>query len=144
MSDTSLAALGKRCDRRAGAAFALSNLVGAIFIFTFLTYIVPNEQVEGQSSALLDVGIFVAYFVVVGVVGITWGRRITIRATQWVSEGRTPDDQERATTLSMVLRLTLMSFVPWVGAAAFYGCINAAAGHTAIHVIKVISVTLDG
>jgi adenylate cyclase len=144
MPNSPLAEMGKRCDRRAGAAFALSNLVGAVFIFTFLTYIVPNEQVRGESSAIVDIGIFVAYFAVVGVVGVTWGRRIAIRATQWVAEGRAPDDQERATTLSMVFRLTMMSFVPWAGAAVFYGVINAAAGHTAIHVIKVISVTLDG
>ena len=144
MSDCRLPELGKRCARRAGAAFALSNLVGAVFIFTFLTYVVPNEQVEGESSAIVDIGIFVVYFVVVGVVGVARGRRMAIRATGWVADDRPPDDQERALTLSMVFRMTMLSFVPWIGAAFFWGVLNAVAGHTAIHVVKVMAVTLDG
>jgi adenylate cyclase len=144
MSDAGLPAMGKRCAREVEAAFAASNVVGAVFIFTFLTYIVPTEQVEGESSAIVDIGIFIGYFVVVGVVGVVGGRRIAIRATRWVSEDRPPHDHERALALSLVFRTTMMSFVPWAGAAVFWGAINAVAGHTAIHVVKVIAVTLDG
>jgi adenylate cyclase len=144
MSAVPLSAVGRRCARQVKAAFAASNLIGAVFIFTFLTFIAPNEQVKGQSSAVVDIALFVGYFLVVGGIGITWGNRIAVRATSWVFENRPPGDRERALTLSMASRLTAMSFVPWVFAALLYGAINVAAGHTAIHVIKVIAVTLDG
>ncbi|MEY2455569.1 MAG: hypothetical protein QOK06_663, partial [Acidimicrobiaceae bacterium] len=42
MGDASLQAVGARCARRVEAAFAISNVVGAVFIFTFLTFIAPS------------------------------------------------------------------------------------------------------
>jgi adenylate cyclase len=144
MSDGGLPELCRKSSRRVEAAFLVSNLFGAVFIFTFLSYIAPNDHVEGGSSAIAEVGVFVAYFAVVGVIGGTAGRRMAMRAIGWTRADRLPDERERALTLSMVFRLTMMSFIPWAGAALFYAGLNAAVGHTAVHIVKVAAVTLDG
>src|SRR5436309_210104 len=106
MGDDVLLRVGRRCGGQVTASFVASNLVGAVFIFTFLTFIAPNEKVPGAGSALVDISIFVGYFIVVAIIGGTVGTRIGSRAIGWVFEQREPTEKERALTLSMVSRLT--------------------------------------
>jgi adenylate cyclase len=46
--------------------------------------------------------------------------------------------------MRLARRMSLISFAPWLGAATFYAIVNAAAGHTARHVIKVSLTVIDG
>src|SRR3954452_8029818 len=110
MGDERLGRIRRRCARQVEASFALSNVVGAVFIFAFLTFIAPNEKVDGGSSPVVDISIFVGYFIVVALIGATVGKRIYERATGWLVAEREPTDKERALTLSLVSRLTMMSF----------------------------------
>src|SRR3954451_21533388 len=82
--------IGKRCARQVEASFAISNVVGAVFIFTFLTFIAPNEKVGGGGTAIVDISIFVGYFTVVAIIGAIGGNRISGRAIGWVVAQREP------------------------------------------------------
>ena len=90
MLDGARAELCRKSARRVEAAFLVSNLFGAVFVFTFLTYIAPNGRVDGGNSALVEVGVFLAYFLVVGVIGGTAGSRVAIGAIGWAMEDRLP------------------------------------------------------
>jgi adenylate cyclase len=136
--------MGDTCARKTRNAYGISSLVGALFVFVFLSYIAPNEHIDRGGSVLIDIALFAGYFIVVAAVGGGIGERLAKRAMGWVPEGRRPTDEERRLTLSLALRLAQMSFIPWIGAAVFFGVINAVAGHDFWHILTVTAVTLDG
>jgi adenylate cyclase len=143
--DCPLPKLGDQVVKRGMAGVALANVAGAVFIFTYLSFIAPGERVDNASaSALTDVALLVAYLAVsVPLTGVAIDRLMK-RAASWVPEDRSPTAEERQRTLALPRRIAELSFVPWIGAAVFFGLVSSLyAGHSSRFVLEVVFGTLD-
>ncbi len=134
-----------RALARSGLGMLGANLVGALFVFTYLSYIAPAETLKGKtvggwSGPLL----FLAYFAVAG--GTCWRylHKAESEAIDWFRAGRSPTPAERRQTLELARRMAKISYLPWVAAAAFYATVDGLQGHTARHLVKLVLGTLDG
>jgi len=78
-----LPALGKRVVIRCSVGALLANLDGALFTFLFLSFVAPQERVEGYGGAGLDLAIFGAYFLVASVVTGKFIDVVVRRAMDW-------------------------------------------------------------
>src|SRR2546425_5512555 len=96
--------LGKQIGRRTLVAYGLSSMVGAVFVFVFLTYVAPNETIDRSGSVVWDIGLFIGYFAVVALIGAKLGDRLAAQAICWVKEDRRPTDDERIRTFYLPLR----------------------------------------
>jgi len=142
--DSSLPLLGDQVSKRGMAGVIVANAAGAVFIFTFLTFLAPREGPTPDGSTLADVVALVAYLVVsITLCGFVIDRTID-RAAAWVQEDRAPTPIERRKTLALPRRLAALSFVPWIGAAVFFGALSGVYyGRSATYVLEVAFGTLD-
>jgi adenylate cyclase len=94
---------------------------------------------------LTDLLMFAGLMVVTVALGTVANIRTYDARTAWLSEGRTPTDRERARTLAAPLVLAATPLVLWLLAAIYTCVLNAWAGHTATHILKVaIACVLGG
>ena len=79
-----------------------------------------------------------------GVVGYLFGRRVFAPVRRWVDEGRSPDAEERRSTLLVPRRLMAGSFVIWLVAAAYFGALNVVVDESAAEAARVLFATVLG
>jgi adenylate cyclase len=136
-------ALCARCERQNINALGISSLVGALFVYVFLSFVAPSEVPTRSVRGWQDVAFFLGFVAVSGFLvsrkSITLGRR----ATQWLIEDREPTPVEGVATLQLPLTLALIAFAAWVAAAIFFGALTSVT-HTAIRVATVSLTILDG
>jgi adenylate cyclase len=135
--------LGKRIFLQGAVGILAANAAGSVFVFTFTSYIAPAER-TGSGSVGDDFWLLIAYF---SVAALLTGRLcvwFVERSIGWVKDDRAPTDVERTRTLALPTRLAEVSFLPWIGAAAFFGTLEGAYfGHTAPFVVQSVVATLD-
>jgi adenylate cyclase len=134
----------KNGNRLAAGAIIVAHLSGAVFTFVYLSFIAPSESAPHGSSPITDIALFLGFAAVAFPATGVWCERISRRALAWMIEQRPPTEEERFLTLRMARQIALVTAVPWLTAAIFYAIVNAAAGHTFRHVIKVAFTTIDG
>jgi adenylate cyclase len=124
---------GRRLARRTGAlisfAHLLAGVVGAVYVFVLLWFVLPSPVRDPEDPATLfavNAGTLLVYLVASGVVGTAWGWRRLGRAGSWLREGHEPDEAERVATLAVPRRTALISGAAWAGAAVVFGAVNAA------------------
>jgi adenylate cyclase len=126
------------------AGVIVANAAGAVFIFTFLTFLAPSEGTPSHGSTAADIVALIAYLgVSITLCGFVIDRTIQ-RAAAWVQDDRAPTSAERQGTLALPRRLAALSFVPWIGAAIFFGALSGAYyGRSAPYVLQVAFGTID-
>jgi adenylate cyclase len=136
--------LGRRVAIRCTLGAILAHLDGAIFTYTYLTFVAPGSAEDAGHAPADSLVIFAVYFVVATLVA---GKLIDVlvsRATGWVTDDRVPTAVERARTMAMPRRIAFASFAPWAGAAVFYSGLNIAYGATTAHTVMVATGIIDG
>ena len=134
----------KSGNQLAAGAIMLAHLSGAIFTFVYLTFIAPSEPAPNGSSPVTDILLFLGFIALAFVATGAWCERSAARALRWMIERRAATPEERVLTLRLARRIAAITAVPWFAAAVFYAIVNAAAGHTLRHVVKVAFTTIDG
>src|SRR4051794_3715413 len=128
----------------ASGAILVAHLAGAVFTFTYLSFIAPSEPAPQGSSSTTDILVFLGFIAVAFPVTGWWCERIASRALAWIIEERPATEEERALTLNMSRRIALVTFVPWLSAAIFFGLVNVVSGHTFRRMLTVALTTIDG
>ena len=135
--------LGKRIFNQGALGLIGASAAGALFVFTFTSYIAPGERTS-DGSVGDDFGLLVVYFSIAAVLTGMLCSWFVERAVGWVKEDRAATDRERTLTLALPKRLAAVSFLPWIGAAIFFGTLEALYfHHTAPFVLQSIFATLD-
>ncbi|HEX6476927.1 MAG TPA: adenylate/guanylate cyclase domain-containing protein [Acidimicrobiales bacterium] len=104
-----------------------ANLIGALVVFVYLTWLPPPGGRRSISSydtrdVIVSVVVFLAYLTVSFPVGYQVCRRMAMKAMEWLEEDRPPAQYEVSGTLSLAWRYAVCSFALWLGAAfVFYG-----------------------
>jgi adenylate cyclase len=131
-------------SRLATGAIVAAHVSGAVFTFVYLTFIAPAESVRAGASPVTDVAVFLGFAAVAFPATTIWCERVSRRACLWMIEERDSTPEERELTLRLARRMSAITFVPWMIAAAFFAIVNASSGHTLRHVLKVAFTTVDG
>lgn len=105
----------------------LANLIGAVVVYFFLSYLLvgPVDPVRGDRLQQLNTVLFVVYLSVTLVAGRAVGNRQTHLLWQWLRGGAPPDDGLRALVLTLPLRLAVVDALAWLAAALVFGGLNA-------------------
>ena len=125
-------------------AILVAHVCGAVFTFTYLSFVAPSEPATVETSAAHDVLMFVVFAAIAFPLTGYACERAAKKALGWVIEDRPPTDDERALTLTLSRRIAAITAVPWLAAAGFFAVINVWAGHSVQHILKVTLTTIDG
>jgi adenylate cyclase len=103
----------------------LANLVGAASVFVLAGFVVPSPEVEDSSEVILVNLVATAVYLCVAVaIGFAWGNRAVLKRTEWIREGRTPDQREQRRALRLPRVLFRIQAVLWLVAAALFTTLN--------------------
>ena len=134
-------ALCKRLAKAIERYLFLSNFTAAVFVFLYLSLVVPTKPSDNGVSDVLLFGVFLAIsFPTCGFLC----QRAAKRATDWLAEARPPTDAERYDTLKLAFRTSCYSLGAWLFAAVLFGAGSAIGGDPATDVATVGLTIFDG
>jgi adenylate cyclase len=122
-----LAALYRPIALRTAGRLAFANLVGAIVVFSYVSYVVPGARGGGVETLqyLTVLLIYVAFAVPI----VTLAGLHSVRELQaWLTSERTPTPAEKAAVLDQPYVQTRLSFRAWVGAAVVFTLFGVSQG----------------
>ena len=119
----------------------LANGVGAIVFGVYSLFLEP-EAAGGEETAL-ELAIVIAIGCVAMAVGAWRSTVIVRRAHRWIREKRAPSEQERRATLSVPLRLAVLSLAIWAIVAVTVATAFALLGDTSIEIARTAIGVLD-
>jgi adenylate cyclase len=132
----------ERARIRYAFAILATNVAGALVVFAFLAFVLPNPSDVHHPSTVLVLNAVV--FVVSGALGVpfawAWSARLWRARFGWVAAGREPTEHERDGTLRFPLTQQGITAVMWAVAAIVFTTLNApfsleAAINTAITIV---------
>ncbi|KAA0919931.1 HAMP domain-containing protein [Dietzia sp. ANT_WB102] len=95
-----------------------SNLVGVAVAAVLIFFVLPGPAVLSPVFFVPSVIVVPVYVTLAIIVGSLWGARVVQRRARWFLEGRDPTDRERATTLRLPGRVTVIQAFLWLLGAA--------------------------
>ena len=111
------------------ARFGGANVVGAVVVFVYQTYVNDGEpESDGRFDDHAGVMVFLAYLAVTLVVGTVLALRTTGRALPWLVDERPPTGAERSATLRLPYDLARDGAGLWLGAVVVFAVFNALDG----------------
>ncbi len=135
-------AMVRRVRIRFAYAIAAANAAGALEVFLFLSFVLPNPSGTPHATRLLIIN--AATFVIAMPIGFTiawgWSYRRWQAAVGWASLGREPTERERELTLRFPLSQQGINATLWGLAAVVFTAVNApftleGAGNAAITIV---------
>jgi adenylate cyclase len=141
------AALYRRTRLWVVLAALAANTGGAIVVFVFAAWVVPQpHHLEKESAKIIVTNLAAtgAYLLVSLVVGVTWGLRRLHGIGEWLRRERDPTAEERRVVVLAPARIAQVVAVMWGGATLVFGVLNATLFSLALGVIVGIVVFLGG
>ena len=115
------------------------NAIGVAIVVLLIIFVIPGPSVLTAEMSFVNFVVLPIYVVFAFVLGATWLTNVAIRTLRWRTEGREPNQVERAAALKVPWRLTMGQAVFWFGATAFY---TAAAGVVDKHLMPKSAFTI--
>ena len=102
------------------SSVVLANLIGALVVIALVTVVIPGPSLFTHRLLLVNVIAVPVYLVGALGLGVVAGTLRSLRALRWSVEGREPTAADRAATLAVPARLTLMQAGLWLGAGIIF------------------------
>ncbi len=119
------AAVARRTQALLFLAIGVANMAGAIVVFVFAVWVVPNPDVEDETTPiivnLVALGIYLGVALLIGFV---WGLGKLRPVRRWLREEREPTDKEKRLVLRAPVRAGLTAGVLWALAVVVFSVIN--------------------
>jgi adenylate cyclase len=121
---------------KTASRLALSNMIGAAIVFSYVSYVVPigHSQKVPSSQYLL---VLVAYAMVATPVVTVVGLRSARHVQEWINADRAPTPSEKVAVLEQPYLQTRFSFRAWVGAALVFTIFNLVKGVGAYDCVRI-------
>jgi adenylate cyclase len=105
----------------------IANAAGVVVVTSSIGFLVPIflDTDDLGRLALLNLPLLAVYFLVGGLVVTRAARRSYAAATDWIAEGRSPDDREHRLTLRHPLHVTRLTAYVWAAGTTLFTAINA-------------------
>jgi adenylate cyclase len=111
---------------RFGAAMAAANLAGAVVVFVFLYWVLPNPGAPHLTRIrIINAAVFVGFGLVTFPGVWIWNARRWRSMLGWTVAGRSPSEHERRMTLRWPLTQQASVAPLWFAAAIIFAAINA-------------------
>ncbi|WP_326954175.1 adenylate/guanylate cyclase domain-containing protein [Amycolatopsis sp. NBC_01286] len=137
--DQDVPTLRRRVQLLLTGTLIATNVIGALVVVGLAALLMPAPGLSGDLVRVTAVAV-PAYVVSAVVVGALWGTRGALRTLRWAADGRRPTDAERAASLRVPLRLTMMQAVLWgVATVVFAGLAALFQPHVALTVFLVVA-----
>ena len=108
-----------------------SNLVGIAVAAVLILFVLPGPHLLSSRFLWPNAVIVPVYVGLATILGLVWVRAVVFRRVRWFLDGRDPTDRERARTLRLPGRVTLIQGFLWILGAALittaFGLIDPAA-----------------
>lgn len=134
------AARARRRTIGVGVLFGLANVVGAIVVFVFLSYILTPlagaTAVPGGGDD--DLVVFAAYMAVAMLLGGVAASRALVPTSRWLVDSTPPTPAARDLALRLPARFGVIGLAGWFGAAVTFGVVNAVAGEEALELLRIV------
>jgi adenylate cyclase len=125
-------------------AIGVANMAGAIVVFVFAVWVVPNPDVEDETQPIIVNLIALGIYLLVALfVGFTWGLKRLQPVRTWLREDREPTDDEKRLVLRAPVRAGLIASVLWAGAIVTFSAINVTFA-VSLAIVVAITVALGG
>jgi adenylate cyclase len=136
------AGLYYRVRRQLSVAILGANVLGALLVFVFLSYVVPTPSVDDSDALVrLSLIVFAVFLPVALVAGVVWGLRVTAPVRAWLVDGRALDEGMREVVLREPLLLAMVSAAIWGLGALGFGALNApSSGLLALQIVVTVLV----
>jgi len=117
-----------RAGRLVGTTvIVLTNLIGAVAVVLIALFVVPLPPTADLAHTQLVNTLAATGYVVLAVpVGVVVGTWKLFRLRDWLVEERPATPREQRLVLRAPLRLFVVQVILWLGAAGFFGALNAA------------------
>lgn len=137
--------LDHRVQVRFGYAIAGANVAGAVVVFLFLSFVLPNPTGVRHIGRLqlLNAIAFAAFGVVSVRIAWVWSARRWRATLGWAQDGREPTERERELTLRFPISQQEIDAVVWGAGAILFTALNAPFS-TEVAVNVAITIVLGG
>ena len=145
-ADRSNAELVRDVRRRLTRMGWIHGVAGAVVVFQSVGFLIPIFIDPGERAdlALLNGPLIAVYVLVAGLISMRlWQRHFDAR-TQWLLEGRDPDEDEHRLTLQMASDAAKITGATWLLAGALFFVLNAAAHSWEFAAMALATVWLGG
>jgi adenylate cyclase len=132
----------RRLDLRLGAICTVANLAGVVFVYLYLVRLAPSESL--RHGAAPDAIAFSAFAVCAFLLEAWWSQLSWNRALGWLSDQRTPSEDERDATLRLPMREAARTSVAWAVGAVFFAVFTVVIDGLGAGAIRVALTIVDG
>jgi adenylate cyclase len=123
----------------------LANLIGAIVVFSFASWVVPTPRVPDANEARLVNLVAVGVYLLVALpVGAVWGARRLRAIGAWIGEERAPAEREARQVLRAPLHIAFINAVLWLAGTLVFIGLNALRFEPLLGLSVGITVALGG
>jgi adenylate cyclase len=95
-----------------------TNIIGGCVVFVLAVFVLPSPP--GDRLDLVRAVAFPVYLLAALLIGVVWGTRYALRATEWILADRPATRREQIATLRLPLRLTLIEVFLWLLATVVF------------------------
>jgi adenylate cyclase len=129
----------------ATVAVWLANLIGAVVVFSFASWVVPTPRLPDANEArLVNLAAVGVYLLVALPVGALWGGRRLRAIGSWIGAEREPDEREARQVLRAPLHIAFINAVLWLAATLLFTVLNIVAFDARLGLSVGITVALGG
>lgn len=138
-------AIWERSTRRMQVGLSTANVIGAVTVFVFLTFLVPVPRTftHDTTALWLNGTLSAVYIVMATVVAVNVSPRRAGAIRRWFLSGQPADEQVRGLALRTPLRQAMISLAIWGVATILFTAVNAFESGT-VAVQTAITVPLGG
>jgi adenylate cyclase len=121
-----------------------ANLIGALFVLVFATFVMPDPPglENPERIRLINLVVFSSYVVFGAPIGVAWGMRLFRPLRDFAAHERDPSEAERRAVLGGPLRLMTMQATLWAFGAVTWAAIDLV--YSPLLALKVSMITLLG
>jgi len=116
--------LARRFVRQLSLAMVLSNLLGALVVFTYLVFVVPDRPTDTATTELVNGIVAGSYLLLALVLGTVGSVLLQRRLLRWLRPGHVLGQQDLRLTLRLPARLVRLYGLLWAVAVVVFAAIN--------------------
>ena len=116
--------LARQFAGRMSLAMIGSNTLGALVVFTYLMFVVPDRETDTPADDLVNTVVAAAYLAGALVVGTLGSVLLQRRLLRWLRPGHVVGPEDQRTTLRLPARLVRLYGVIWAVAVLVFAAIN--------------------
>ncbi|MCW2680908.1 MAG: adenylate/guanylate cyclase with integral rane sensor [Frankiales bacterium] len=116
--------LARQFAGRLSLAMIGSNVLGALVVFVYLVFVVPDRATDSARLTAVNVTVAGGYLLLALVVGTIGSVLLQRRLLRWLRSSHVVDEADRRTTLRLPARLVRLYGVLWAVAVVVFSAIN--------------------